>query len=107
MLATTAREALLEKKAENVLILDVRGLSAVTDYYVVATGNNPPHLKALIDMLEEHLAQKGVVSFRVAGTPESEWIVADYVDAVVHIFSPAAREYYNLERLWADAPRVR
>lgn len=106
-MAIAARQALQEKKAENVLILDVRGLSVVTDFYVIATGNNPPHLKALIDNVEKDLGEKGVAPFRVAGTPESEWIVADYVDAVVHIFSPTAREYYNLERLWCDAPRVR
>lgn len=97
----------MEKKAENVIVLDVRELSSVTDFYVISTGNNPPHLKALIQILEERLGQLGRAPFRVAGSPESEWVVADYLDAVVHLFSPAAREYYNLERLWCDAPRVR
>lgn len=90
----------------NVVILDVRGLSAVTDFYIIGTGNNAPHLKALLNSLNEQLAKVGVTPFRVAGTPESEWIVADCIDIVVHIFSAEARNYYSLERLWCDAPRL-
>ena len=78
----------------------------MTDYYLLANGLNPPHLKALADELEKALARVGIRCFRRAGTPESGWVVADYLDAVVHIFSSHVRAYYALERLWGDAPRI-
>jgi len=89
-----------------VVILDVKGLSSITDYYLVATGNNTPHLKALAESLERGMKALGSGKYRTAGTPESEWLVADYLDAVVHIFTPHMREYYDLERLWGDAKKV-
>ena len=84
----------------------MRRLSGVTDFYLVATGLNPPHLKAMANELEKALARDGADCFRRAGIPESGWIVADYLDAVVHLFSPDVRAYYALERLWSDAPRI-
>lgn len=105
-LAKKAKKALLSKKGEEVVILDVRGLSSITDYYVIATGNNPPHIKALASELEHVLAQEGARRYRQNGTAESQWIVVDYLDAVVHVFSPQTRSYYALERLWGDAKRV-
>ncbi len=88
------------------VILDVRGLSTVTDYYVIATANNKPHLKALAGEVEESLEKEGTRAFRVGGTPESEWVVVDYFDAVIHLFTANTREYYGLESLWSDAKRV-
>jgi ribosome-associated protein len=84
----------------------VRGLSDITDYYLVATGNNPPHIKALVSELDHAMAPEGARCYRHAGTAESEWIVADYLDVVVHVFSPTTREYYDIERLWSDAKRI-
>lgn len=92
------------KKGEDVLILDVRKLSTVTDYYILATGNNPPHLRALIDEVERMAKEAGRACYRRSGGgSDSEWRVDDYLDFVVHIFSPATRRYYELERLWKDA----
>ena len=88
------------------MILDVRGLSSVTDYYLIATANNTPHLKALATEIQESLEKEGVRSYRVAGSPGSEWVVVDYFDAVIHLFTPNTREYYALEQLWSDAKRV-
>lgn len=105
-LARAAQQALLDKKAVDVAILDVRGRSDVTDYFVVATGNNNPHLKALMNGCEEILENHRGRSYRVSGKPESGWLVADYWDVVVHVFSEEARRYYALEELWRDAPRV-
>ncbi len=85
----------------------MRGLSGVTDYYLVVTGRNAPHLKAMADELERALSRGGARCFRRAGAPESGWVVADYLDAVIHLFSADARSYYALEKLWGDAPRVR
>lgn len=95
------------RKGEDLVVLDMRGLSSVADFYVVATGLNSPHLKALADELEKALGREGLRCWRRAGTPESGWVVADYLDIVVHIFSPATRAYYALEQLWGDAPRIK
>lgn len=105
-LAQKARAALLSKKGQDVVLMDMRGLSNVTDYYLLATGLNPPHIRALADELERALVREGIRCFRRAGTPESGWVVADYLDAVVHIFARETRSYYALERLWNDAPRL-
>lgn len=86
--------------------MDVRGLSSVTDVYLLATGLNPPHLKAMEHELERALQAEGVRRYRRAGAPESQWIVLDYLDVVVHLFTAETRSYYDLDRLWADAPRV-
>ncbi len=81
-------------------------MSSITDYYVICSGNNKPHIRALAQELNHALKQDGVRDYRHAGSPESEWIVCDYFDVVVHIFSGETRSYYDLERLWADAKRV-
>lgn len=106
MQARQAREALLAKKGEQVTLLDVSGLSPVTDFYLIATGNSTPHLKALATEVEKSLAVHGVKCFRRAGTPDSGWIVADYLDFVVHLFTQELRDHYQLERLWNDAKVV-
>ena len=105
-LARKAKQAVLSKKGEDAVILDVRGLSTVTDYYLLATANSKPHLKALANEIEHKLEMENVRCYRIAGSPESEWVVADYFDAVIHLFTPKMREYYALERLWSDAKRV-
>jgi ribosome-associated protein len=86
-----------------VVILDVRGLSSVTDYYLLATGNSSPHLKALAGEVQDAMEAEGRTCYRRAGKPESHWIVADYLDFVVHLFTPDTRAHYALEKLWNDA----
>ena len=86
-------QALADTKAIDVKTYDVRGKSGIADFFVVATGAAAPHLKALVKALPK--------AYRVSGDPESGWIVADYFDVVVHVFSPEARAYYALEKLWA------
>jgi ribosome-associated protein len=105
-IARTARRALEEKQGGDIRILDVRGLSGVTDYVVVASGSSPPHLKALVNEVQDILKKEGVRCYRKAGVPECGWLVVDYVDCVIHIFSPEARRYYEIEALWAGAPRL-
>ena len=83
---------LADAKAIDVKTYDVRGKSGFTDFFVVATGAAAPHLKALIRTMPK--------AYRVSGDPESGWIVADYIDVVVHVFSAEARAYYALEKLW-------
>lgn len=103
-----ACEALKSKKGEKLIVLDVQGLSSVTDYFVIVSGGSAPQLKALASELEKTLRERhGVCSSFHAGTPESGWILVDYFDVVFHIFSREKREYYDLERLWHDAPRLK
>ena len=93
-------EALENRKAENIKTYDVRGKSTLADFFVVATGAAAPHLKALIAASQAAMKAAGVQSYRTSGDPESGWIVGDYVDVVVHVFSAEARAYYQLEKLW-------
>ena len=92
-LASELAKALEDNKAADVRTYDVRGKSGITDFFVVATGAAAPHLKALVRELPK--AQ------RLSGEPDSGWVVADYIDVVVHVFSAEARAYYALEKLWA------
>ena len=102
----TIRRVLDDKKGEEILLLDVRELSSVTDYYLLVTGTNTPHIKALAEEVDRVLKADGTKCFRKSGTAESGWVVADYFDVVLHIFSSEQRAYYALEQLWADAPVV-
>ena len=97
------KTALIDKKAVDVKAYDVRGISGFADAFVVATGTAAPHLKALVAGTQAAMKEAGVEAYRSSGDPQSGWIVVDYVDVVVHVFSPEARAYYALERLWADA----
>ena len=105
-LAHLARQALLEKKAIDPVVLDVRKLSSVTDFYIIATGNSAPHLKAIGQELSHQLRTSEVARRRQTGEANSGWVVVDCGVVVVHLFLPATREYYALEDLWSDAPRV-
>ena len=89
------------------MILDVRGISTVADYFLICTGNSEPHLKAIADEVSRRLRDVGVRPNRRNGYPPSRWIVMDYADVLVHIFHPELRERYALEQLWGDAKKVR
>ncbi len=95
-------KALEDRKGEDVKVYDVRGRSSLADFFVVATGTAAPHLKALVAESQSAMKAEGVASYRTSGDPESGWIVVDYVDVVVHVFSPEARAYYALEKIWAQ-----
>lgn len=99
-------QALEDKKAVDVKTYDVRGVSGLCDAFVVATGTAAPHLKGLVAGVQQAMRTAGESSFRLSGDPESGWIVVDYVDVVIHVFSPEARAYYALERLWDGAKPI-
>jgi len=93
------------KLARDVVILDMRPVCAYTDYFVVCTGGNSRQTKAIWDEVHERLkADNGLAPRSTEGTTESTWIVGDYVDVVLHVFTPEAREFYRLEDLWDDVP---
>lgn len=99
-------EAAREKKAADLQALDVRGLSSVTDYFVVLSGRSTTHLRTLVDGIREGLRAAGARPLHQEGTPESGWVLLDYGDVLVHVFLEETRAYYALERLWGDAPTV-
>jgi len=97
-----------DKKAENIVAIDLRGISAFTDYFVICSGTSEPHLKAIASELQEQLKKEhDIKPLAVDGYPASNWIVVDLVDVVVHIFHESKRAAYSLEDLWSDAPRLK
>ena len=94
------------KKAVDVAVLDLRGITSFTDYFVICTGNNERQVQAISDAVGEGLKDHGERPLSVEGYGQAEWVLADYGDLIVHIFSPQARSYYDLERLWRNAKRV-
>ena len=102
------RAILDSKKGVDVVVMRVTAVSSVTDYLVLCSGLNSPHLRALADEVAKQLRLESppVAAHRRAGSAESEWLVLDYFDFVVHLFTPPMRAYYALERLWKDAPVV-
>jgi ribosome-associated protein len=97
-----------EKKAEDIIAIDLRGISSFTDFFVICSGTSEPHLKAIAGELHDRLKKDhGVQPMAVDGFPASQWIVADYSDVVVHIFHQDKRAFYALEDLWSDAPRLK
>ncbi|MDZ4198113.1 MAG: ribosome silencing factor [Kiritimatiellia bacterium] len=105
-LAILAKEAILSKKGMDPVILEIESLSSIADYFVLATGRNGPHLKALAAEVSRIEADAGRRRVRTTGTPESGWIVLDFLGVVVHLFEPERRRYYAIEQLWNDAPRL-
>src|SRR5438046_5754927 len=104
---TEAISACQEKKAEEVTILQLeKDSGAFTDYFVVCSGTNPRQIQAISDEVEERLEKHGMRPTHVEGYKQAEWVLLDYVDIVVHIFSEKARKYYELERLWKSAKRL-
>jgi ribosome-associated protein len=95
-----------DKKAIDILILDLRGLTYIADYFVICSGSNITQVSAIADGVWQSLAQHGVHPSHVEGGPEASWVLMDFGDVVVHIFEEQARAYYSLEKLWSDAPRV-
>jgi ribosome-associated protein len=107
-LALLCRELADNKKAEDIVILDVRELSSVTDYFVIASGTSEPHLRAIVDEISERLQDEHRVRARaVDGTFQAAWVVLDFFDVIVHVMRQDVRERYDLEGLWGDAPRLK
>jgi ribosome-associated protein len=99
-----AVELLFDRKADDVTLLDLRSVSTATDYFLIATGRSDTHVSSIGDHLVDELKKEGVRPSGVEGMRGGRWVLVDYVDFVVHVFHPAAREFYQLERLWGDAP---
>ncbi len=107
-LALLCRELADNKKAEDIVILDVRDLSSVTDYFVIMSGTSEPHLRAIVDEITDKLRDEHEVRPKAMdGTLQAAWVVLDFFDVIVHVMRQDVRDRYDLETLWGDAPRVR
>ncbi len=95
-----------QKKAQDIVILDISKISSVTDYFVICSGINDRQLYAIADEIDKQLKKLSVKKFGIEGYREAKWILIDYGDAIVHLFDKEMRSYYDLELLWGDAPRV-
>ena len=100
------RDALLSKKATDIVVFDVRETSPVTDYYVIASDATAAQLKAMSNSVNQMLKEAGQPNARSSGVPDDGWIVLDLFDVVIHIFQDEIRSYYSIEELWEECPRV-
>ena len=101
-----AVRAALDKKAVDVVVLDLRNTPAFTDYFVLCSGQNQRQVKAIADAVEEALRAARVRPAHIEGYDRAEWVLMDFFTFIVHVFTPATREFYSLERLWGDAERI-
>ncbi len=104
--ALRAQTALADKRAVDPVVLDMREITLITDYFIICHGTSTVHIRALGDVVAEALKEDGVRPHGVEGRDEGRWMLLDYGDVIVHIFGEEEREFYSLERLWSDAPRV-
>ncbi|MBU0712973.1 ribosome silencing factor [bacterium] len=103
LLAKKAAEAALNKKASDIIILTLKDLTSVADYFVICTGDVDMHVKAIADEIKKEL-KHDIKPWHIEGYQHLRWVLIDFVDFVVHVFHKDTRDYYNIERLWADAP---
>jgi len=99
-----AIDLIIDRKGQDLLLLDLRGLSNATDYFLLATGTSDLHVRSIAEYVIDELKKEGKRPNHVEGLRTGRWVLLDFIDFVVHIFHPAAREFYQLERLWGDAP---
>ncbi|MGQ0679470.1 MAG: ribosome silencing factor [Actinomycetota bacterium] len=104
--ALLAAEAASSKKAGDIVILEVGPLISITDYFVICSGNTERQVKTIVEEIHKRLASHGEKPYRMEGEHEARWVLLDYLDFVVHVFHTEEREYYGIERLWADAQTV-
>ena len=105
-LAKVAVDAASDKKASDIILLDIRDVTTIADYFVICSGNNPRQIEAIASAIDEELEKQGANVLHREGVAESGWLLIDFGDVIVHIFGAKEREYYRLERLWSEATTV-
>lgn len=105
-LATKAALILDNKKADKINVIKIEDISTIADYFVMVSGTSSTHVRSLADELEEKLREEGVSPTRVEGYRSNSWVLLDYSSVVVHVFTGEAREFYDLDRLWADGSKI-
>ena len=106
LIVKKAYDALSDKKGEDIKIIEIGKLSTVADYFIIANGSNAPHVESLVDNVEEELLKENIQAERIEGVKSSGWILMDYNDVVVHVFSKEDRLFYDLERIWRDGKEI-
>ncbi len=104
--AQIAVKVLDEKLAEDIVILEIGEISVIGDYFIIATGKNVNHVRALSDYVSDELGKKGIYAKQSEGYDNANWILMDFGDYIIHLFDRESREYYNLERIWRDAKNI-
>ena len=105
-MAAAISDLAADRKAQDIVQLDLRGMIGYADYFVICSGRTDRQTRAIHDAIHEGLKDRGVLPRRVEGVSEARWILMDYLDVVVHVFTPDTREYYRLEQLWGEAPSL-
>ncbi len=95
-----------DNKAQDVLLLDLHGVTDMADFFIVATGTSDTHVRSVAQHVVEGMAKAGLKAYHIEGAETGRWVLVDFVDFVVHVFHPSMRSYYQIERLWGDAPAV-
>ena len=102
----TAVAALQDKKGEDIRVIDISGVTVIADYFIIASGSNPNQVQALVDNVEEQMYKAGYDDPRVEGYNNASWVLLDYNDVIVHVFSQDDRLFYDLERIWRDGKEI-
>jgi len=101
-----ALKSALDKKAENPVVIDLRGLSSLADFFLILTASSDTHARTIADEIKRKFKEQGILPVSVEGYENANWILMDFGDVIVHVFKPEFRELYNLESLWLDAPKL-
>jgi ribosome-associated protein len=101
-----AIELAKDRKGSDIMLLDLHGLSNATDYFLIVNGTSDTHVRAIADYIIEELRKAGMKADHIEGLRSGRWVLIDYIDFVIHVFHPTARDFYQLERLWGDAPAI-
>lgn len=104
--ARRAASLCVSNKAQEVVLLDLHGVTDMTDFFVVATGTSDTHVRSVAQKVVDGMEEAGLKAYHIEGAESGRWVLVDYVDFVVHVFHPSMRSYYQIERLWGDAPAV-
>ena len=105
-MAAAIADLAADRKAQDIVQLDLRGMIGYADYFVICSGRTDRQTRAIHDGIHEGMKARGILPRRVEGVSEARWILLDYLDVVVHVFTPDTREYYRLEQLWGEAPSL-
>jgi len=104
--AVKTAELAIAKKAADTVVIELKDLSTIADYFVICSGENPAQIRAIVESIESYFSKKKIFPIGREGAGFSRWVLIDYGDIVVHVFDKETREYYNLEKFWMDAPRI-
>ena len=101
-----AIELAVDRKGNEILLLDLRGVSTATDYFLLVNGTSDTHVRSIADNIIDEMRKEGMRADHIEGLRSGRWVLIDFIDFVVHVFHPAARDFYQLDRLWGDAPAI-